>query len=145
MDLSVFQTIQVLGYSWSTGNRASRWIRDLWSKGVSIILAYFETFLTFCVLDDFFSFVFLIGFRVLLVHHIVVSVLLSASALSPVCGFFLKVFMTPSCTYTLTCTRPTQHAPQAISTNLEHQRSARFSTGRCLQLQKLTHSYEVNI
>ena len=36
------------------GNHASPWIRDLWSKGVSLILAYFQTFLSFCVLDDFF-------------------------------------------------------------------------------------------
>ena len=38
------------------GNRASRWIRDLWSKAVSLILAYLQTFLSFCVLDDFFPF-----------------------------------------------------------------------------------------
>ena len=29
------------------GNHAFRWIRDLWSKGVSLILAYFYTFLEF--------------------------------------------------------------------------------------------------
>ena len=32
------------------GNHASRWIRDLWSKGVSLILSYF------CVFGDFFPF-----------------------------------------------------------------------------------------
>ena len=37
------------------GNHTSQWIRDLWSKGVLLILAYFKTFLIFCVLDDFFS------------------------------------------------------------------------------------------
>ena len=30
-----------LGILGSPGNRASQWIRDLWSKGVSLILAYF--------------------------------------------------------------------------------------------------------
>ena len=38
------------------GNHASRWIRDVWSNGVSLILAYLYTFLSFCVLDDFFRF-----------------------------------------------------------------------------------------
>ena len=60
------------------GNHASRWIRDLWSKGVSLILAYFETFLSFCVLDDFFHFSKKLGFGVFLVHPMA-SVLLSAS------------------------------------------------------------------
>ena len=50
------------------GNHASRWIRDLWSKGVSQILAYLKTFLSFCVLDDFFRFSKKSGFWVLLVH-----------------------------------------------------------------------------
>ena len=63
-----------------SGNHASRWIRDLWSKGISLILAYFYTFLSFCVLDDFFPFSKIFGFRVFLVHPTVVSVLLSASA-----------------------------------------------------------------
>ena len=36
------------------GNHASRWIRDLWSKGVSLILAYFYTFLSFCKFGWFF-------------------------------------------------------------------------------------------
>ena len=34
------------------GNFASQWIRDLWSKGLLLILTY----LAFCVLDDFFHF-----------------------------------------------------------------------------------------
>ena len=38
------------------GNHASRWIRDLWSKAVSQILSYFLTFLSFCVVCDFFRF-----------------------------------------------------------------------------------------
>ena len=48
---------------------ASRWIRDLWSKGVSLILAYFKTFLSFCVLDDFFRFSKKSGFGVFLVQQ----------------------------------------------------------------------------
>ena len=38
------------------GNHSSWWIWDRWSKGISLILAYFWTFLSFCVLDDFFCF-----------------------------------------------------------------------------------------
>ena len=37
------------------GNHVSRWIRD-WSKGISLILPYFYTFLSFCNLDDYFLF-----------------------------------------------------------------------------------------
>ena len=44
------------------------WIRDLWSKGASLILAYLWTFLSFCDLDDFFRFSKKSGFRVFLVH-----------------------------------------------------------------------------
>ena len=50
------------------GNHASRWIRDLWLKGVLLILAYLETFLSFCVLDDFFHFSKKSGFGIFLVH-----------------------------------------------------------------------------
>ena len=50
------------------GSHASWWIRDLWSKGVSLILAYLLTFLSFCVLDDFFHFSKKLGFWVSLVH-----------------------------------------------------------------------------
>ena len=32
----------------------SRWTRDLWSKGVSLILAYLYRFLSFCGFDDIF-------------------------------------------------------------------------------------------
>ena len=42
-----------LGILGPPGNHASRWIKDLWSKGILLILAYFQTFLSFCVLDDF--------------------------------------------------------------------------------------------
>ena len=38
---SFFKKIGVLGILGPPGNHASRWIRDLWSKGVSLILAYF--------------------------------------------------------------------------------------------------------
>jgi hypothetical protein len=44
-----FKKIVFLGILGPPGNHASRWIRDLWSKGVSLILAYFWTFLSFCV------------------------------------------------------------------------------------------------
>ena len=37
-------------------NHSSRGIKDLWSKGVSLILAYFYTFLSFYNFDDFFRF-----------------------------------------------------------------------------------------
>ena len=50
------------------GNHASRWIRDLWSKGVSLILAYLLVFLSLCALDDFFRFSKKSYFWVLLVH-----------------------------------------------------------------------------
>ena len=70
-DFSVFQ--KKIGF-WGifcltkhVGNHASRWIRDLWSKRVSLILAYFQTFLSFYVLEDFFCFSNSLGFRVFLV------------------------------------------------------------------------------
>ena len=50
------------------GNHASRWIRDLWSKGISLISAYLYTSLRSCVLDDFFRFSKKSGFGVFLVH-----------------------------------------------------------------------------
>ena len=55
-------------------------MRDLWLKGISLILAYLLMFLSFCVLDDFFRFSKNLGFWVFLVHPTVVSVLLSAWA-----------------------------------------------------------------
>ena len=62
------------------GNHASRWIRDLWSKGVSLILAYISRrFWLFAFWMIFSLFQKKIGFRVFLVHPTVVSVLLSAS------------------------------------------------------------------
>ena len=36
-----FKKIRFLGILGPPGNHASRWIRDLWSKSVSLILAYF--------------------------------------------------------------------------------------------------------
>ena len=69
MIFSVFQKkIKFLGILGPPGNHASRWIRDLWSKGVLLILAYLLTFLSFCVLDDFFRFSKKSGFLVFLVH-----------------------------------------------------------------------------
>ena len=59
------------------GNHASWWIRDLWSKGVSLILAYFLWVFAFWMI--FFRFSKNFGFWVFLVHPTVVSVLLSAS------------------------------------------------------------------
>ena len=38
------------------GNHSSWWIRYLWSKGISQILAYFEMFLSFCKMGYFFCF-----------------------------------------------------------------------------------------
>ena len=61
------------------GNHASQWIRDLWLKGVSLILSYFWTFLSFWVFGDFFRFSKKSGFWVFLVHPPMASVLLSAS------------------------------------------------------------------
>ena len=46
----------ILGPTKHGENHASRWIRDLWSKGLSLILEYFWLFLSFCVLDDLFRF-----------------------------------------------------------------------------------------
>ena len=78
------------------GNHASQWIRDLWSKDVSLILAYFYTFLGFCVLDDFFCFskkklvlgyswFTLLWYRCYYPHR-------SMDALSPVCGIYSSFF-----------------------------------------------------
>ena len=50
------------------GNQTSRWIRDLWSKAISQILAHFQTFLSVCVLDVFFRFPKNSDFGVFLVH-----------------------------------------------------------------------------
>ena len=45
--------IGFLGILGPPGNHASQWMRKLWSKGVLLILAYFYTFLSFCILDVF--------------------------------------------------------------------------------------------
>ena len=50
------------------GNHTSQWIRDLWSKGISLILAYLQRFLSFCVLNDIFRFSKKSGFLLFLVH-----------------------------------------------------------------------------
>ena len=79
------------------GNHACRCIRDLWSKCISLLLAYFQTFLSFCIFEDFFSFSKKSGFGLFLVHRTVVSVLLSA--LVRICfvshfylpGFFIQL------------------------------------------------------
>ena len=60
------------------GNHASQWIGDLWLKDVSLIFAYFQTFVSFSVLDDFVRFSINSGFGVFFVHPTVVSVLLSS-------------------------------------------------------------------
>ena len=74
-----FKKIGFWGILGPPGNHASRWIRDLWSKGVLLILAYFQTFLSFYVLDDFFRFSKKSGFWVFLVHPPMALVILSAS------------------------------------------------------------------
>ena len=38
------------------GNHASQWIKDLWSKVVSLILTYLQTFLSFRIFNNFFPF-----------------------------------------------------------------------------------------
>ena len=97
-----FKKICFLGILGPPGNHTSRWIRDSWSKGVSLILAYFQMFLSFCILDDFFLFLVIFfrlskksGFWVVLVHPSMASVILSASVercfVSPMRDFFLDI------------------------------------------------------
>ena len=78
------------------GNHASRWIRDFWSKGVSLILSYFQTFLSFCVFGEFFRFsknlVFGYSWSTLLWHRCYYPHR-SRDALSPVCGIFCGFFL----------------------------------------------------
>ena len=92
---SVFQNNRVLGYSLSNKtwwNHASRLIRDLWSKGVSLILSYFQMFLSFCVFGNFFPFkknvCFGYSWTTLLWHRCYYPHW-SRDALSPVCRIFL--------------------------------------------------------
>ena len=75
------------------GNHASRWIRDLWSKDLWIILPYLSTFLSFSVLDYFFLFIYF--FFLVFVYSC--STLLwywcyhlhwSRDLMSPICGIF---------------------------------------------------------
>ena len=54
--IQFFKIFGFLGILGPPGNPASRWITDLWSKGVLLILAYFQTLLSFCVLNDFLRF-----------------------------------------------------------------------------------------
>ena len=79
MIFSVFKKNGFWGILGPPGNHASRWIRDLWSKGISLILAYLLTFLSFWVMDDFFRLKKKKGLGVFLVHPPMASVLLSAS------------------------------------------------------------------
>ena len=93
MIFSVFQKkIGFWGILGPPGNHASRWIRVLWLKGVSLILAYLQTFLSFCVLDDFFLFkknrVLGYSWSTLLWHRCYYPHR-SRDALSPVCGIFI--------------------------------------------------------
>ena len=60
------------------GNHTFRSIRDLWLKGVSLILAYFYTFFEFMRFGGLFPFLKKPGFEVFLVHPSMASVLLSA-------------------------------------------------------------------
>ena len=69
VSFSVFKKIRFLGFLCPPRNHTSRWIRDLWSKGVSLILAYFKTFLSFWVLDDFSCFSKKSGVRVFFVQQ----------------------------------------------------------------------------
>ena len=64
-----FKKICFFGILGPLGNHASRWIRDLWLKGVSLILEYFQTFLSFCNLYDFFRFSKKSGFWVFFVQQ----------------------------------------------------------------------------
>ena len=76
----VFPKNWVIGYSCPPRNHASRWIRDLWSKGLSLILAYFQTFLSFFAFWMTFSrFSKKLGFGAFLFHPPMAFVLLSAS------------------------------------------------------------------
>ena len=76
------------------GNHASRWIRDLWSKGVTQIWSYFSTFLSFCVFGDFFPFFKKIGFLGILgqpSYGIGATIRIGREMLClPYAGFFLK-------------------------------------------------------
>jgi hypothetical protein len=59
---SFFKKIVLFGILGPLGNHASRWIRNLWSKGVTIILAYFLMFFEFLHFEWFFPFFPKIGF-----------------------------------------------------------------------------------
>ena len=77
-------------------NHASRWIRDFWLKSISLILAYFQTVLSFCVLDIFFfCFSKKLGFRCsmyTLLWYWYYYPHQSRDALSPVYGIFLSLY-----------------------------------------------------
>ena len=90
-DFFCFKQFGFLGILGPPANHASHWIRDLWSKGVLLFLAFFLMFLSFCVLDNFLRFSKKLGFGVFFVHPTVVSLLYphrSRDALSPVCRIF---------------------------------------------------------
>ena len=70
------------GWFWLTkhgGNHASRWIRDLWSKGILLILGIFLDVFEFLRFGWLFLFSKNVGFGVFFIHPTVKSVLLSAS------------------------------------------------------------------
>ena len=81
MIFSVFQNnrffLGILCPTKHGGNHASQWLRDLWSKSVSLILSYFLMFLSFSVFGDFFRFSKKSGFWVFLVYPPMASVLQS--------------------------------------------------------------------
>ena len=93
----------IIGPTNHGGNHASRWIRDLWSKGKSLILSYFLKFFSFCTLENFFCFSKKLGFGVFLVHPIMVSVLLCASVercfVSRMRDFFSLFFFMSGCVF----------------------------------------------
>ena len=81
--------IWFLGILGPPGNHASRWIRYLWSKGVSLILAYLKSFRVF---GDFFCLskkkCFFVYSWSTLLWHLCYYPHRSRDALSPVCGIF---------------------------------------------------------
>ena len=92
-----FKTIGFSGFLGPPGTHASQWIRDLWSKGVLQILAYFLMFLSFCVLMIFSLLFFNSGFWVFFVHPTVISVLLSALGHSKISHNLVEVLYLNQC------------------------------------------------
>ena len=73
-------------------NHPSRWMRDLWTKGIPLILAYLKTFLSFLRFGWFFPFFnknWVLGYSwSTLLWHWCYYPHRSRDALSPVCGIF---------------------------------------------------------